>query len=262
MIILRILRFLWQVPVLLVTVSFQYFWWMIRYSRHPEKYPLELRYRRVHKVIRWVLKVFRIRYNIEGLEQLDNINAQYLMVPNHRSNLDPLVVLAVVDKPITFVAKQEIRKYPIIGRCVRALQGVFLDRGDLRQQLRTMKVVEEDMLSGHRNWVIFPEGTRNKKEDITCLLPFHHGSFRVPMNNDFHIVPLAMIGTNRIISRKYMWRTDVTLKFCKPFKPSEIKNVTTSQELAVYTQNIVHESLIELSKIDYTLVKQARKAKK
>lgn len=239
----RFLRYLWQVPAIIIPAIFQYFFWLLPYSINPDKYPLEKRFRRCQKLIRYVLKVLMVDVHIKGMENLENLPDNYLIMPNHRSNFDPIMIIAVSPKPITFVAKKETYKMPFAGRIIRVLKGSFLDRNDLRQQLKIMKDVEMQMIENKaQNWAIFPEGTRNKNGDPSTLLEFHHGSFRSAMNNDFTIIPTVINGTGRILSFKYFKRIPVEVSFTKPIKASEC-GVKNSKQLADYTADIVNKEL-------------------
>lgn len=258
----RLLRLIYQLIAIIPYVIVIYFWWLLRYSIHPEKYPLELRYMRVRKLIRTAMRILHVEYHVSGVEKLAEIDGNFMLIPNHLSNFDPVVLIAVCPTPITFVSKIEARRYPIIGRCIRALEGKFFDRGDLRQQLKVVKYVETDMLEKRRNWVIFPEGTRNRDSASGELLPFHSGSFRIPMNNDFTIVPVSIFGTNRVFDKKFYRRIPVDVMIDDPFKASYYPHITSSADLAQFSKDIIFRNLQIIKEEDKIHIANLKRRKK
>ena len=119
-------------------ILWNYFSWILPYSRHPEKYPLEVRYNRVRKLVLKLLKRLNVVIHAEN-EYLINDGKVKMFTPNHQSLMDPLFIVALSEKPITFIAKIEVKKQPFVGRVMRILEGELFDRDDLRQQLTVLK---------------------------------------------------------------------------------------------------------------------------
>ncbi len=190
----------------LPSIIVAYFSWIIRYSRHPEKYPLEVRFKRVQKLIRKVLKAFDLRIENDDLKEFYKTckkDESYMFVCNHLGDLDPLIFIACAKRPITFVSKIENEKVILVGRIIKILNGDFMDRDDLRQSFQVMKNVENKLKSNEIcDYMIFPEGTRNKNYKNETLLPYHHGTFRPAFKANRNIVVFASFGAQRILSIK------------------------------------------------------------
>ncbi|MCR5505532.1 MAG: 1-acyl-sn-glycerol-3-phosphate acyltransferase [Bacilli bacterium] len=219
-----------------------YFAWMIKYSRgRGQKYPFSMRYNKLRKLLVRLTDAFDADITIEGKENIPEGAAA--LFPNHLSGFDPLLLITTLDTPTSFVAKKEIRKWIIVNRCFDAIDGVYIDREDLKQSLRTMMKVEKDLIEKRdKKWIIFPEGTRNK-DTMNNLREFHHGSFRAAVKAKVPIVPIAMCGQQRIFKfvpqyKKY----PVHIKYLKPLMPEEYEHMTT-QEVAQYVQNEVDKAL-------------------
>jgi len=181
-----------------------YFAWMIKYSRHPNKYPIEERFAKVQKLARQVLTALNVVYDIHGLDEYyasKKPNENCLIVCNHLSDADPIVMMAVAKKPVTFVAKKESAKFPFVGRVVKSLSGEFLDRNDLKQELRVMMSVQ-NKLQNERNldFIIYPEGTRNRTPKNDAL-EFHHGTFRPAVKSGCSFVVCSIFGSQRIFNK-------------------------------------------------------------
>ncbi len=251
---------MWHIlkTVLLIapTLIFDFFAWILKYSKHPEKYPLDIRYRRTRNLIRRINRLLKLEIKVEGLENCPKEASCYFA--NHLAAVDPLLFIDTLEAPTTFVAKQEIKKMPFVGRIFSGINGVFLDRSDLKQQLRMMMKVQESLTNRESNWVIYPEGTRNK-DPMNALLPFHKGTFRAAMKAGVPIVPVVSYGTFRVLNLKHSYKKYPTLiKFLTPIYPSDYEGKTTDEvaamlqstiqkEVSFYAKPLDHKRMLELN---------------
>jgi 1-acyl-sn-glycerol-3-phosphate acyltransferase len=181
-------------------ILWDFLFYINRYARHPERYPLEKRYKKVRALFQCIVKHLRLDISLQGLESLRELEKGdkcYLIVANHLSDLDPIFIVAYCEKPVSFVAKAETKKMPFIGKAVKAVDGVFMDRKDLRQSYEVLSLVQKRLESGYCSYLIFPEGTRNKQPAETPVAPYHPGSFHLAMAHDLPILPMALYGTFR-----------------------------------------------------------------
>lgn len=122
---------------------------------------------------RWRRRLFRIlssgtagilgvRIRLEGTPP----DAPYLMVSNHLSYLDIVVYSAVI--PARFVAKREIRGWPLIGPLSMLLGTIYIDREQKRDALRVLERLGGAMTTGD-GAIIFAEATSS---DGARVLPF------------------------------------------------------------------------------------------
>ena len=134
-------------------------------------------YRLISHWAAWVCLVCGIRVQAQGLDKLPT-NRAFLLVGNHRSNLDPLVALAVLRGFDTvFVSKPENFNIPVVGVALHCLRFLPIDRENPRNAVATIKTAAQHITEQRLNVFIYPEGTRNKTEG--GLLPFHNGSFKI-----------------------------------------------------------------------------------
>lgn len=94
-----------------------------------------------------------------------------LVVSNHLTYLDVLAYAAVV--PCVFVAKQEVRAWPVFGTFATMAGTIFVDRERRSANGGAAAAMEETLAAGIPV-VLFPEGTSS---DGTSVLPFHSGFF-------------------------------------------------------------------------------------
>lgn len=198
-----------------------------KYIKHPEKYPLEVRWKRIQKLIRKVLNAFHVDYIIEGKENIPQ-NERYLGISNHLSMVDGLTYIALSDKPVTFAAKEETLKMPFVGKVFRALNGVALDRKNVMNQLNEIKMIVGQIKDENMPLMfIFPEGTRNKNPQEPCL-EFKGGSLKLAYMAKVSILPISTYGSFRVLDKKsYLKRYPIYVKFDKPVTPEEYKDIQT-----------------------------------
>ena len=229
-------------------ILWNYFSWILPYSRHPEKYPLEVRYNRVRKLVLKLLKRLNVVIHAEN-EYLINDGKVKMFTPNHQSLMDPLFIVALSEKPITFIAKIEVKKQPFVGRVMRILEGELFDRDDLRQQLTVLKKVSKSLTNKQVSWGVFPEGTRNKNLDNVLIGELHPGTFKMVLNNDVEIVPTIIDKSYTVLSRKIKRKQyDVNVSFIEFDKGNNKYKNTLELRDDVY--KVMCDKLVELRKND------------
>ena len=106
-------------------------------GKHPEKYDINVRHKKFRKLFLKVSKSLHVEYVILNKENIPNEAS--LFISNHLSASDPMVIFPIIDEmPTTFVAKIELEKSNLIKNAVHAIDGLFMDRSDLRQSLKVM----------------------------------------------------------------------------------------------------------------------------
>ena len=117
---------------------------------------LLVRHRRHDAVVRWwtagVLRILNVRIEVEG-----RISAKpALYAANHVSWLDIPCLRTVLDAE--FVSKQEVERWPMIGRMAERAGTLFLNRGERDASLHTANCMSRALANG-RGVIVFPEGT-------------------------------------------------------------------------------------------------------
>ena len=217
-----------------------YFRWIRKYALHPEKAPIEYRYQKVSELITHLSKELDVDVHVVGKENIpEGIN---YFVSNHIGGYDPLLIIKAAEKPVGVVAKIEVKNYLFVGKLIQSIEGVFINRKNLKQSLKEMIKVRYELEEGVKSWLIFPEGTRNR-DDKRVLRPFHAGSFKPATATNTPIVPVVVYGTQRITRfdphyKKY----PVYLEFCNPIYPEQYASMNP-QELADYVRDIIQQKL-------------------
>lgn len=232
--------------------------WMSKFASHPERYPLvEERYPKVRGLVQFACRVTKTKYIIKGEENLLN-DTNVVYAPNHQSNMDPLSLVALSEAPLTFVSKKEALKFPFVGKIVKSLDGVFIDRTDIRQEIQAMNQVSLLLQSQTRLSIcIFPEGTRSKDPEHTMAL-FKPGALKAAYTSNKPIIPVAIYGSFRVLDKKCVMKEyPVQVSYLKPHMPSEFEKINTVQ-MAQIIYDEVKAEVEKLKENDKKLVEEYR----
>ena len=147
-----------------------------------------------------LLKIAGTKLTVVGRDRIPDDEA-VLYVSNHRSYFDIVVTYITVKGLTGYVAKKEMEKVPLISTWMKFMHGLFLDRGDLREGLKTI-LKASDYVKDGISIFIAPEGTRGHGE---AMLPFHDGSFKIAQRSGCRIVPIACLNTDAIYELHRPW---------------------------------------------------------
>lgn len=142
----------------------------------------------------WLFWCGAQQHELLGTENCPSGPAVYLS--NHQGIADmPLIYCLPVT--LRFVAKTPIKYVPFLGWYMLADRHVFIDRGNRKQAMASLRMAGEQIRSGI-NVVMFPEGTRTPDGKV---LPFKKGPFRLAMEAGVPIVPMALEGARNAWER-------------------------------------------------------------
>ena len=152
---------------------------------------LEWRRRITHRLAQLAVRVLGVRLVVEGLERLPPDSS--VVVANHASYLDGVVMKAALPPRFSFVIKREAASMPVAGFLMKRIGSEFVDRhtegGRRRDAMRVLRRAEE----GHA-LVFFPEGTF---DDVPGLKRFHVGAFAAAVRGGMPVVPAVIHGARR-----------------------------------------------------------------
>lgn len=151
--------------------------------------------RSIRKVWGKFQKLF-LRYHLIENGKLDE-EAQLLLI-NHKSMLDIIILEERHPKDIAWVAKKEIGQIPLIGQILKLPKMISVDRGNSRSLPKFLKDVEDRVKNG-RVVAIFPEGTRSKGDR---LLKFHSGAKIIAQKLNLKVQPIVLYDTSAIMNEK------------------------------------------------------------
>ena len=186
-----------------------------------------------------MLKIINCKVTVQGRE---NIPAKggFCFVSNHGSIFDILIFLRYAGRPFGFVAKKELLLLPILNMWILVLGGLFIDRKNHRNALKTINKGIARIRAGG-GMVMFPEGHRSRGQG---LLPFHPGSLKLATKSDAVIVPVALTGTWEVFEKTYRVNPGpVSITFCKPIETASLSADDRKQELVGRVYNVIKDAM-------------------
>jgi 1-acyl-sn-glycerol-3-phosphate acyltransferase len=133
--------------------------------------------------------------NVKGLENLASHKDGCVIVANHASYLDSLVLIGVLRQPVRFVAKAELSGSPLTRLPLQSIRAEFVERFDALKSVDDTQNLHKVMRDGS-TLLFFPEGTFTR---IPGLRTFHMGAFLIAAEADVPVIPLAIRGTRSIL---------------------------------------------------------------
>ncbi|MDO8718423.1 MAG: AMP-binding protein [Polaromonas sp.] len=137
---------------------------------------------------------------VEGLQHLAGPES-VIVVANHASYIDALLLTAVLPARFTYVAKQELRHNPAVALPLRRLDCAFVERFDSARGVEDTKELEQLAHAG-QSLMFFPEGTFRRESG---LMSFRLGAFVAAARSGTPVVPITLVGTRSLL-REGQWR--------------------------------------------------------
>jgi 1-acyl-sn-glycerol-3-phosphate acyltransferase len=143
-----------------------------------------------------MLRLSGIELRVEGYEQLDE-HENYVFVANHVSVFDIPAIWVAVGKAIRIriLYKYELQHVPLFGWAMKSSPFIPIRRERPRDGMSSLNDAAEKVQSGS-SVVVFAEGTRSRTGQ---LLPFKRGAFMLAARSGKRIVPVAIIGSQKIL---------------------------------------------------------------
>jgi 1-acyl-sn-glycerol-3-phosphate acyltransferase len=204
----------------------------------------------IYQTAQFLRLIFRIDIQYENRELFSGCH-NCLIVSNHQSNLDPLMILASFELPLTFIMKDNLMKVPLIGRFLHAAGFLPLDRKNDRKAMEVILQGVGRLKSGYP-LMIYPEGTRSRTDQ---LLDFRNGAFKLAQKAESPILVLAIDGFHSIPRRFPFRRSKVLIKACRMIPYDVIKDMHTN-DIGEMIHDIIAENRQEARKKYHWLYKK------
>ena len=192
----------------------------------------------IHLVCDWIVTILRIKVEFKGMDKFPE--EPFVLVSNHLSNFDPVVVLAKVKgRKIAFVSKPSNFKIPLAGPYIHLAGFLAIDRENAMRAMRTIKraaelVVSEQMIMG-----IYPEGTRSKTGE---LLEFKEGAFLLAKRAQAPVVVITTKGTNQLSKNLMIKAKKVELEVIEIIDKETVQNLRLN-ELSAHVRESIANAL-------------------
>lgn len=174
----------------------------------------------VWRTIQIILQIFFwtwLGYRARGCERLDGAGGG-LVLANHQSFLDPLLIGLQLHRPISFLARDSLFRVPVIGWILRNTYVMPINReaastASIRETIRRM---QHGYLVG-----VFPEGTRTETGDVGTFKP---GFVALIRRSKLPVYPVGIAGGFQALGRKswFLKPTRVRVVMGEPITPEQL----------------------------------------
>lgn len=194
----------------------------------------------VQRAFRYILWLTGVKITVIGEENVPD--EPVLFIGNHRSFFDILLTYSRCKRLTGYIAKKEMERFPLLNNWMRNLYCLFLDRENPKEGLKTILKAIEYIKNGV-SICIFPEGTRNKGEELS-MLPFKEGSFKIASKTGCAVIPMSLNNTAEIFENHFpkIKKTHVILEYGTPIYYKELDK-ETQKHFGSYCQNIIQETI-------------------
>lgn len=175
------------------------------------------------------------RLKIVGKENIPQEGA-LLFCGNHRTYLDPPVIVVTAGRHMRFMAKEELRKNPLFAFLGFLFEGIYVKRDskDISAMKDAMKTLKNGGCIG-----IFPEGTRNGMEKNDGKLK--NGATYMALKTGAKIIPIGIQGDSKPFHK-------TTIVYGEPIDFSKKYNLSEDKEAADKASEELKEEIIKLTK--------------
>ncbi|WP_324425712.1 AMP-binding protein [Azohydromonas sp.] len=160
-----------------------------------------------HRAARTLLRLGGVPLTVDGLAHLRD-GRPAMLVCNHGSYADGMVLVAALPRPCVFVAKRELEHQCVAGPFLRHLGAVFVERVQAQRGVADAQRLAALARDGH-TLLVFPERTF---VDEPQLLPFHLGAFLAAAQAGVPVLPLVLTGTRTLLPGERRWPRRAALR--------------------------------------------------
>lgn len=184
-------------------------------------------------------------YKIEKEQELEK-DKSYMLIGNHTSMVDIMLMLVTTRKPFVFVGKKELVKIPLFGFFYKRTC-ILVDRSNSKSKHGVFERAQKRINQG-LSICIFPEGGVPDDESI-LLDHFKDGAFRLAIDHQLPIVPMTFGDNKEHFSYTFLSGSPGLLRVkILPFIVTEGKTMDDKNSLKDQAWKVIHKQLLEYQK--------------
>ena len=195
----------------------------------------KLTYQLVSNLFVFPIYKFVFRGQLIGRENIPQKNS-FIMVSNHGSLLDPPLLGHALRRNISFMAKAELFKIPLLGFIIKACGAYPVKRGIVDKN--TIKTACKKLLNN--NCIgIFIDGTRQKNGRVNRP---KQGAALLAFKNQKLLLPVAIVNSHRLIRFKFGIPifTKIVIKVGEPVQPPPSSSRADLNSVTIYLQDQIN----------------------
>jgi 1-acyl-sn-glycerol-3-phosphate acyltransferase len=173
-------------------------------------------------------------------DQRMNRKESYMLVANHTSMLDIMLMLRVSRNPFVFVGKKELGRLPVFGFFYKRVC-ILVDREDSRSRSAVYRRAQGRLAKG-LSICIFPEG--GVPEESVILDTFKDGAFKMAISHSIEVVPVTFYDNKQRFPFRFFSGSPGPLRV-RVHRFFDTKAYTSSEAASLRTgvRDLIYESL-------------------
>lgn len=176
-------------------------------------------------------------------DQIPEKHRSYMLVANHTSMLDIMLMLSVIKQPFVFIGKKELGKIPVFGFFYRRTC-ILVDRKNQKSKMAAFEAAQR-RLKQKNSICIFPEGGVPVNQSI-ILDQFKDGAFRLAIEHQIPIIPISFHDSKKRFSYRFLSGSPGKLRVkIHNFICTEGLEASERKNLRDQTYKIIHQELTE-----------------
>ena len=189
---------------------------------------------------RFALRLFNVKKIFKNKELLPNDN--FILISNHKSNLDSFVIDSLCKKRMIFAAKKSLFKIPWFGKIIWRNNYLYITRDNAKNDIKELNYGIQLVNENNYSIGIFPEGKRNFTDEI--ILPFMNG-YQLLLNKTHKPLVISSIkGTEKVKTNLFFKRHKVVFEILEVLDYEKYKNMS-KEEINDYASLLIKKSLEE-----------------
>lgn len=183
------------------------------------------------------------KFELNGLDNLKNINCPVVFVANHMSFIETLILPGILMKyvPLSIVAKQELKKLPFLSSILNSINTIYVSRKNKREDYIQLNYKSSILIRKGYSLLIFPEGKRFSKFNPNR---FRKIGLRIAVNNKICLMPIAIKSDAWESGGKINPEKIIHFEFGNAFYPEKCDLTTHEEILGFINKNLAIWDLI------------------
>lgn len=164
------------------------------------------------------------RLEIEGMNHYQQLDGPCVFVGNHMSTLETFVLPCLIQfwKPVTFVVKSSLMKYPVFDKVLASRNPIVVERVNPREDFTTVIEGGMERLANGTSIIVFPQSTRAEVFDRSH---FNTIGIKLAKKAGVPVVPLAL--------KTHAWGNGQLLRDFGPIRPERTIHIRFAKPLQI-----------------------------
>lgn len=203
-------------------------WWYFQlcwYAKHSQEISDEKKLALLKKIVIHANKGGNVQIKSYGIQNIPK-DQSFMFFPNHQGLYDVLALLECCPYFFSVVMKKELQNIFMLKQVFQIMGAYAIDREDVRQSMKVIQKVSQEVSEG-KNYLIFSEGTRSRKENR--LGDFKGGSFKSATKAKCPIVPVAIMDSYKVFDTHSTEQVIVQVHYLEPLYYEDYKMMKTTE---------------------------------